>query len=549
MRKLIISVLLGLVFGITGALAQDAPRLPFDFEPVLAGNFGELRSDHFHAGLDFKTQGAVGKPVHALWDGYISRIRVTTGSGGVLDLVYDSGIKSVNMHLDHFPKEIQERVLQEQFEKESYTVDIRPDSTEYRVKKGDVVAYAGNTGYSFGPHLHLEFIDLATGDHVDPLPYFRSQFKDHQAPRAEGFIVEPYDGQGAVDGSSAMKTYPVSQKAPVKAWGKIGLGIKAYDYLDGATNKCGVRSLRMEVDGILFFESLVDRFKEGEDLYINSWVRNGYMRCWTQPGNKLSMLSTLDGNGILDVTQERVYTVRFIMEDAHGNVSTETLKIEGVRQDINQPEHKDVLLWNKTNTLDRPGMSLVVPRGSLYDDAPLAVSVSPSSSLVSFNYQLSAQTISLHQMAEISIKPTAMPLEDMTKYYMCRVSSRGLPSGSLSSTYDPESGFLTARTNKLSGFGIAIDTIPPTVEAVNEKNWVKSGRIQFRIKDQGSGYKGYRVEIDGTWALFGVENTVSGIIVGRLDRQRIQKGRKHELVFKVWDACGNETEQTFTFTY
>lgn len=213
---------------------------PFDFPLTLSGNFGEIRSNHFHGGLDFKTQGVVGKPVRALADGYISRIRVTNGSGHVLDVTYDNGYSTINRHLSAFMQPIADRVEKLQYGQESWEVEIVPEPGEYPVKPGQVIALSGNTGYSFGPHLHLDVFETETGDYVDPLPFFKSKIKDKTAPKAEGFMLFPQVGSGVVAGSERAQSFPLTMAKPVEAWGVIGAGIKAYDYMDGVQDRKSV---------------------------------------------------------------------------------------------------------------------------------------------------------------------------------------------------------------------------------------------------------------------------------------------------------------------
>lgn len=164
---------------------------PFDFPLTLSGNFGEIRSNHFHGGLDFKTGGTIGKPVRALADGYISRIRVTNGSGYVLDVCYHNGYSTINRHLSAFLSPIAERVKKLQYENENWEVEIIPEPDEYPVKAGQWIALSGNTGYSFGPHLHLDVFETETGDYIDPMPFFKKNLKDTRAPKADGIMLFP----------------------------------------------------------------------------------------------------------------------------------------------------------------------------------------------------------------------------------------------------------------------------------------------------------------------------------------------------------------------
>ena len=172
MRKIIVVLL----FAITAVLPSNAQHdsddfmSPFDFELFLSGNFGELRSNHFHSGIDFKTQGMVGKPVRCVADGYISRATVQAGGYGLaLYVQHDNGYMTVYGHLDRFPAEVQKRIREYQYANETFTVDISLAPDELRVSRGEVLAYAGNTGYSFGPHLHFEL--QKDGVYLNPIYY------------------------------------------------------------------------------------------------------------------------------------------------------------------------------------------------------------------------------------------------------------------------------------------------------------------------------------------------------------------------------------------
>lgn len=539
-----------------GGYAQEASATgkasfipPFDFPIVFSGNFGEIRANHFHGGLDFKTGGVTGKPVRALADGYISRIRVTHGSGYVLDVVYHNGYTTINRHLSAFVGEVARRVEALQYEQESWEVEIIPRPDEYPVKPGQVIALSGNTGYSFGPHLHLDMFETATDDYVDPLPFFMRKVKDTTAPRAEGIMLFPKSGRGVVDGGGEPCKFPLKPAKPVTAWGVIGAGIRAYDYMDGVHNKYGVKTVILEVDGKEVFRSVVDRFAYEENRYINSWTYGQYMKSFIEPGNRLRMLRASDeGRGWIDICEERPYQLVYTLSDALGNTSKVCFTVMGKRMDIPPVEHpaKYTFRWNKVNYLQELGMELVVPKGMLYDDARLNFAVRADSNDVAFTYQLNDTRIPLHGACELRIGLRRTPLADSTKYYVAGVTARG-DRYCVGGNY--EEGYMKARIRELATYTVAIDTVPPVLAPVNQKQWGRTGRIVFKAKDKETGIQTYRGTIDGKYALFGKPNSISGDLVCVLDPKHVAKGGSHEVELTVTDGCGNRTTERFSFVW
>ena len=147
--------------------------LPFDFPVLFSGNFAELRSNHFHGGVDFKTQGVINKPIHAPADGYISRVTVSGGGyGNALYVTHYNGYTTVYGHLESFTDDIARVVRDEQYAGESFVVDLSFNQNDYPVRRGDVIAMSGNTGYSFGPHLHFEVRTNESNELVNPLIFY-----------------------------------------------------------------------------------------------------------------------------------------------------------------------------------------------------------------------------------------------------------------------------------------------------------------------------------------------------------------------------------------
>ena len=564
------SVILSFFFISVGARAQEASFTPpFDFPIIFSGNFGEIRANHFHGGLDFKTGGAIGKPVRALADGYISRIRVTHGSGYVLDVVYDNGYTAIYRHLSAFVGEVAKRVKALQYEKESWEVEIIPEPApvsdegddrdrgsnnlgvhilgEYPVKAGQIIALSGNTGYSFGPHLHLDMIETATDEYIDPLPFFMDKVKDKTAPRAEGIMLFPQPGKGVVEGKQTRRAFPAHPTKPITAWGLIGAGIRAYDYMDGVQNKYGVKTVILEVDGEEVFRSTVDRFAYEENRYINSWTHGQYMKSFIEPGNHLRMLHASNGNrGLVGINEERPYRFVYTLSDALGNTSKVCFTVQGQKTTIAPVEHREkyALKWDKVNYLQEPGLELVIPKGMLYDNVLLNYSVRADSGDIAFTYQLNDTRIPMHDACDLRIGLRRRPVEDMTKYYVAGVTARG---GKYRIGGKYEDGVMKVRIRDLGTYTVAVDTVPPVITPVNQAQWGRTGKIIF--KDKETGINTYRGTIDGKYALFGKPNSISGNLVCELDPKHVEKGGKHVVEMTVTDGCGNCTTEQFEFVW
>ena len=522
---------------------------PFDFPITFSGNFGEIRANHFHGGLDFKTGGTIGKPVRALADGYISRIRVTHGSGYVLDVTYDNGYSTINRHLSAFVGDIARRIEDLQYEKESWEVEITPDPDEYPVKAGQIIALSGNTGYSFGPHLHLDMIETATDEYIDPLPFFMDKVKDKTAPRAEGIMLFPQPGKGVVEGKQTRRAFPAHPTKPITAWGLIGAGIRAYDYMDGVQNKYGVKTVILEVDGEEVFRSTVDRFAYEENRYINSWTHGQYMKSFIEPGNHLRMLHASNGNrGLVDINEERPYRFVYTLSDALGNTSKVCFAVQGQKTTIAPVEHREkyALKWDKVNYLQEPGLELVIPKGMLYDNVLLNYSVRADSGDIAFTYQLNDTRIPMHDACDLRIGLRRRPVEDMTKYYVAGVTARG---GKYRIGGKYEDGVMKVRIRDLGTYTVAVDTVPPVITPVNQAQWGRTGKIIFKAKDKETGINTYRGTIDGKYALFGKPNSISGNLVCELDPKYVEKGGKHVVEMTVTDGCGNRTTEQFEFVW
>jgi hypothetical protein len=536
MKRYMLALLLACSVHVSGQTStQELFTPPFDFPSTFSGNFGEIRSAHFHGGLDFKTGGEIRKAVLATADGYISRIRVTNGSGLVLDVTYNNGYTTLNRHLEAFMPAIAKRVRQLQQQQESYEVEIVPEPDEYPVKRGEQIAWSGNRGYSMGPHLHLDVVETATGDFVDPIPLF-PDIKDNMAPRAESIMVMAKEGEGVLKGGAHRLTIGAQSAAVVEAWGTIGCALKAYDYMNGAPNRCGVRYMTLTVDGDTVFRSDVGRFAQAETRQIDSWTTAGYMKSFIEPNNTLRMLHAYNGNrGLVNIDKERNYIFIYTISDARGNTSRCRFIVKGRKMEIRQPVVKDKyhFEWNKTKVLHEPGMTFTVPAGSLYDDINLNFGMSGDSTAIASRYRLHDKVVSLREPCEIAIGVRHKPVADMSKYYVTMVGG-----GGVGGRY--ENGFMVAKIKKLGTYTVAVDTTPPVITAVNKNTWLRNKKLCYSIRDGATGITSYRGTIDGKYALFYRPNITSTLYYCDLDPEYITKGRVHHVVIEATDGCGNK---------
>lgn len=525
---------------------------PFDFPLFLSGNFGELRSNHFHGGLDFKTQGVVGKPIRCIADGYIGRVTVTPGGyGQAVYIMHDNGYTSVYGHLWKFKDEIRKVVEAYQFEHETFAVDLNFEPEQFPLKQGEIFAWAGNEGYSFGPHLHMEIRRTDTGEYIDPMQFYLDRVKDTTPPRASRIVFYPQMGKGVIDGEMRKKRVDVENlNIPVVAWGKIALGIQAYDYMDGTHNNYGVHSVKLFVDSVEVFSSRMNGFFSNENRMVNAWAdyeehvleNRWVMRSHILPGNTWRMLQSEYDNGIITIDEERDYLCCYILEDLHGNRKKYRFVIRGKEQTITptRKNGKHYIRWNQANVIAEPGMELIIPKGMLYEDVDLNCRVIADSLNISYDYELHDKPVPLHGGCPLMIGIRRYPLSDMSKYYVVRKfdGKKASVGGSF------KDGFMHAKIRELGTYSVDLDTIAPRITPLNQPQW-KTGNIQFKIRDAESGIKDYKVYVDGQFMVFKFSSKNAKLTC--LHPKRIKKGVSHYVEVLITDYCGNVAREEYSF--
>ena len=547
--------------GITNNTAEAQQlRKPMDIPVLLSGNFGELRSNHFHSGIDFKTQGVEGKPIHSVQDGYVSRISVSPwGYGNGLYITHPNGTTTVYGHLQKFSQKITAYLKEKQYEQESFNVNLSLTPDELPVKEGELVALSGNTGSSGGPHLHFEVRDTETEEPMDPIEYYKDLIKDTQAPKIQGIMVYSMPGKGVVNGSRRkLELKPVTAKngkqtltGKIEAWGEIGLAVKGYDYMDNTSNIYGIKDITLTADSQVIFHSNLDRFAFDESRYLNSFTdfeewkehRSFYIKSFVDPGNRLRFIESLN-RGILTIDEPRTYHLTYQLADAFGNTTRLSIQIEGKEQPIPEvdTENTELFHWWSDNRFGAKGIRLTIPKGNLYDDLYFRYSVKEDSTALGATHILHNKPVAFHKSAKLSLRLQTDTLENKQQYGIVRLQNgrRSWTGG----VY--RNGWVDADIKEMGSYTLGQDLVPPTITPLNPATWVSKQSIALRLSDNLSGVQTYRGEIDGQYVLF--EMNSKSVITYHFDKERLARG-KHTLKLFVTDACGNQSTYTYPFTW
>ena len=536
----------------------------------LSANFGELRIDHFHSGIDIKTQGVTGKEVLAAADGYVYRISISpNGFGKALYLRHQSGYSTVYGHLETFTPAIDEYVKQSQYEKKNFTVNLYPLAEKFPVRQGDLIAYSGNTGGSSGPHLHYEIRKSDTEEPVNPL-LFEFGIADNTKPVIERLVIYPAGRNTLINGrNSVLKMqvsggggkYFISPENELRLSGPAGFAIKSFDLLDDSYNKCAAYSIELKVDSITKFRYVMDKFAFSESRYINSHIdyeaymkeKTYYERTFILPGDRLSTYHNVINKGIYNFTDSGRHHVEIILEDAHKNRSSLIFYVMSDKPSAPAARKlRDALIpmiHNRSNRFRAENITITIPSGALYDTLFFKYRKEPGNPLMYSDVHYVHDIFTpLHKAYSLSIKPAIIPEGKASKMLIIQMND-DFSRSSLGGTWTED--FITASAQSFGMFYVGIDTVAPGIYA----NGLTSGadltgkrELRIRILDDLSGIKSYEPLIDDKWALFEYD-LKNNVLVYRFDPERIMKRTMHTMSLKVTDNKDNQSEFSCLFKW
>lgn len=536
-------------------------RNPLNIPINLSGNFGELRPNHYHMGLDLKTNARENLPVYAAADGYISRIKIEPGGfGRALYISHPNGYTTLYAHMNDFNKPIEAFLKRKQYEEEKWHIQLEVPEGILPVKKGDFIGYSGNTGGSQAPHLHFEI--RRTEDDVNLNPaLFGFQIPDQVKPRLLRLGI--YDRTKSVYQqspkilplkSTGNGTYSPSPSLVKVSSPKISFAFTGYDTHTGSSNLNGVFSATLEVDGSPVTGFTMDEISYNDTRYLNAHIdyrlkqTSGiYLQHLSElPGYINSIYWKENGNGVIDLSDEQVHHIRIVVKDAHSNTSTIQYSIQynGAWQPSSTSPGK-MFYPMMLDVFETGDCEFIVGEQCLYDSVQLNYRNSPATapSALSAIHSIGASYIPLQDSILVRIKPSRVLNEEEKQRTVMQWYA-----GSKKSVQkvDWQEDWASASFRDLGFYQLLLDKEPPAIIPsgfYDGADLSRASRIVFTVKDNLEKFKNVRTEIDGRWIRF--SNDKGRTFIYRFD-EKVLAGN-HELMIRAEDEAGNITEKVYRF--
>jgi hypothetical protein len=578
-RKILIFLLVGItcaamvIMVFTNNVTRVFPEYdsPLDIPIKLAGNFGEVRNDHWHLGLDIRTNGKENLSVRSVADGWISRVTISaTGYGNAIYITHDNNRTSLYAHLNSFSDPVAGYVAAIQQQTEQWSQDIRMPRGKFKVKQGAVIGLSGNTGFSEGPHLHFEWRNTATGTSINPLlevfkvsddlpPVIEDVYWYSRTPGSDQFIPQKLY---SITSSNSMeersdKTHLVSSRL-------VSLGLIVVDKISSSPFNMGVYNAKVLVDGKSIYAFKMDSLAAGNSLNVNSSI--DYAR-WQHSADCILLLSDckniysgkdrVNGDGIIDLGDGNAHNVRIETKDIAGNTSNHEFILK-YRANKKVPETKPPNFFaGRKATIKTEDAVVTLPPGSFDKDVFFSVTQASASDKKGTSpvISLCQPNLPLKDSLKLTIR-SRRRLSEVEKKHAVLVLRNGAAGFVYKGSWN--GNWFETLIGKLGEAKIVIDLVPPVIKLSGWKNRQKIGRgdgLKMVINDNLEIIRDVRAELDGRWVPLDRKDQVYTLrMVNRTPAANLNSGGNitggvHVLMIRVSDVAGNITRNVFRFQY
>lgn len=587
--KQILSFIITLCVVVTAAAQDNAKRqllygqLPLRLSLAMSGDFAEIRPNHFHSGLDIRTDGEEGKPIFSPADGYVSRINISPWGGGkVLYIAHPDGHTTVYMHLSTFCGRIGEFVHNYQYDHHVYAFDTKLPVDSIKVRKGDLVALTGNTGGSMGPHLHYEIRLTENDQTINPL-HFALPYSDPIAPTIAGIKLYPATINTTIEGrNKELKIYPSASSSKKKGSsgsalssrnrtilvsGRFYTGIYTYDQMEyGSRSKNGVERIELYVDDTLFHTYSVPSFIFEETRAINALIDYGeyqrsreyYILSRRLHGDPTNFNSVKRDFGYLQFDDDNTHKLQYRVSDYKGNSTSHTFYVRDTgtvnkpaahEPDIQELEHTgiqtpgDPIAYYKPFHFVRDGFTLDVDANNIYGNDYIVYSCTADPGGITQQHSVSLRRNPLppHDRIKVALAiPDKVPTSLHSKLVVVCINGKkatACPS-------KVEGGHISATSRSWGSFALRFDSEPPTIRPSGFSNngVIRDSKVSVIIGDNLSGVEHYSCTVNGEWQVVEYDGKSRSLI---LSARLLRKG-KNTLQYTLTDAVGNTTSEEYT---
>ena len=539
---------------------------PVDARISLAANFGELRPNHYHMGLDCRTDQVINKSVKAAAEGYISRVSVAPfGYGQAIYINHSNGLTTVYGHLHRFNRALEKYVKEQQYKLESWNVDLEIPPGLFPVEKGQFIAYSGSTGGSMGPHCHFEIRDTKTEKVLNEL-LFGLPIPDNVPPAILRLAMydrnkSTYSQSPELFGLKRLNgKYTIAQNVLEVHSDKISFGISANDKQSGSHNPNGIYEAIIYLDGLPLSAFQLDSISYAETRYVNANVDyktrasgGSYIQHLSRlPGYPPGVYKDINGNGVIELTDENIHQIKIVVKDANDNSSVLEFKIkkdliplpQNPNPTLSYSNQKE-FLPNSVNIFENENLQLYLPVSTLYDSVSFACSERKSVSPDSYSsvYSIFSGLIPAQDYFTVRVKADKQVNDKVADRMLIKRDWKG--NGSvIAATRDGD--WYSAKFNAFGDFELIADEVPPviSIDFHENANISRYQNIVIAPRDNNDEIKNFRAELDGKWLMF--SNDKGRKYIYTFD-ERCPRG-KHELKVSVEDEAGNITERIVHFT-